>query len=161
MKEADAIVLPGVGGFRIAAERIGKPELRDLARSGKPMIGVCLGMQLFFAESEEGPGRGLSLLPGRVRRFSDRMKVPQIGWNTLRVVRWTRLTEGLPEESWVYYLNSYYPETEGGWVVATSRYGRDFPSVIEQENIVGTQFHPEKSGKTGALILRNILRVVS
>jgi glutamine amidotransferase len=118
-------------------------------------------MQLFFAESEEGPGRGLSLLPGRVRRFSGRVKVPQIGWNKLRVVRWTGLTEGLPEESWVYYLNSYYPETEGRWVVATSRYGRDFPSVIEQENIVGTQFHPEKSGKTGALILRNILRVVS
>jgi glutamine amidotransferase len=159
MREADAVVLPGVGGFRTAAERIKRKELRDLARSGKPIMGICLGMQLFFEASEEGPGRGLSLLPGRVKRFPRSVKVPQIGWNTLRVARRTELTEGLPDESWVYYVNSYYPAAVGDWVVATSDYGVEFPGMVERGNVVGTQFHPEKSGKTGALVLRRMLRL--
>jgi glutamine amidotransferase len=86
------------------------------------------------------------------------VKVPQIGWNTLAVKRRCELTEGLDEESWVYYVNSYYPATKGKWVVATSEYGVEFPALVSEKNVHGTQFHPEKSGTAGARILRNFLR---
>jgi glutamine amidotransferase len=156
---ADALVLPGVGGFRAAATGLPHEELRDLARSGKPTIGICLGMQLFLERSEEGPGEGLGLFPGAAKRLPPEVKVPQMGWNTIRVKRETELTRGLPGESWVYYVHSYYPDTNGDWVLATTRYGAEFPAIIGQKNIVGTQFHPEKSGPAGAQILRNILRM--
>ena len=88
------------------------------------------------------------------------MKVPQIGWNTLTVRRESELTEGLDEESWVYYVNSYYPATKGKWVVATTDYGVEFPALVSEKNVHGTQFHPEKSGEAGRRILQNFLRAV-
>jgi len=160
LSAADALILPGVGGFRAAAKGLPREELRDLAKSGKPTIGICLGMQLFLERSEEGLGEGLGLFPGAAKRLPPEVKVPQMGWNTIRVKRETEFTQGLPGESWVYYVHSYYPDTKGDWVLATTRYGAEFPAVIGQKNIVGTQFHPEKSGAAGAQILRNILRMV-
>jgi glutamine amidotransferase len=161
LREADALVLPGVGSFNQAAKMLPMQKIRDAVDSGKPLLGVCLGLQLFLSKSEEGPGRGLSLFPGEVKKFrSSGVKVPQIGWNTLAVTRESLLTEGLDEESWVYYVNSYYPETKGRWVVATSEYGVEFPALVSEKNVHGTQFHPEKSGKAGRLILQNFLRAV-
>jgi len=159
LSAADALILPGVGGFRAAAKALPREELRDLAKSGKPTIGICLGMQLFLERSEEGLGEGLGLFPGAAKRLPPEVKVPQMGWNTIRVKREMEFTQGLPGESWVYYVHSYYPDTKGDWVLATTRYGAEFPAVIGQKNIVGTQFHPEKSGAAGAQILRNILRM--
>lgn len=159
LKEADAVVLPGVGGFRAAAKGIPREALRELATSGKLVIGVCLGIQFFLESSEEGPGRGLALLPGVVKRLPSTVKVPHTGWNTLILKKDTELTEGLPETSWVYFVHSYYPKTRGDWVVATTRYGVEFPSLLSKRNIVGAQFHPEKSGPVGSTILRNIVRM--
>lgn len=159
LRDADAVVLPGVGGFQGAAARLPRDEVLDLAGGGKTIVGICLGMQLFFADSDEGAGRGLAFFPGRVKRLPDSVKVPQMGWNTLRVRRRTDLTEGVSDGSWVYFVHSYYPDTEGDWVQATCDYGVEFPSLLGKGNIIGTQFHPEKSGPTGALILRNIIRM--
>jgi glutamine amidotransferase len=158
--KADAIVLPGVGSFNQAAKVLPMQKIRDAAKSGMPLLGICLGLQLFFSKSEEGAGRGLSLIPGEVKRLPHSVKVPQIGWNTLEIKRQTDLTDGLGKESWVYYVNSYYPSTSGEWVVATSDYGVQFPTLVSQGNVFGTQFHPEKSGETGGRILRNFLRTV-
>jgi len=161
MNDADALVLPGVGGFRAAAERIPADDLRDYVRSGKSLVGICLGMQLMLESSDEGPGRGLGLIPGRVKRLPKSIKVPQIGWNTVSVKRRTELTEGLGARTWVYYIHSYYPDTKGPWVLATSKYGVEYPCLIQKGNLIGTQFHPEKSGRPGSMILRNILRMVA
>jgi glutamine amidotransferase len=163
IEDADGIILPGVGSFDQAAKALPMDLLRDTIRAGKPVLGICLGLQLFFSTSEEGSGEGLSLLEGRVRRFSASAstKVPQIGWNTINVKRTeNELVDGLPEEPWVYYVNSYYPETNGPWVVASTRYGVEFPSLVAQGSIYGAQFHPEKSGPTGRRILQNFLTAV-
>ncbi len=161
LEEADAIVLPGVGSFNQAAKALPMRRIRDAVDSGKPMLGVCLGLQLFFSKSEEGAGRGLSLFPGEVKKFrASGVKVPQIGWNTLTVRRACELTEGLGEEPWVYYVNSYYPATLGRWVVAPTDYGVEFPALVSEKNVHGTQFHPEKSGEAGRKILQNFLRAV-
>jgi len=161
LREADAIVLPGVGGFKTAAAKLPRDDIRDLAKGGKPVVGICLGMQLFFERSDEGPGKGLDLLPGRAKRLPGRVKVPQMGWNTLNVKRRTELTDGVPDGSWVYYVHSFYPATQGDWVQATCDYGLEFPSLLGWKNLMGTQFHPEKSGQTGTKILRNIIRMAS
>jgi imidazole glycerol-phosphate synthase subunit HisH len=161
MESADAVVMPGVGSFNQAAKMLPMSKIRDTVKSGKPLLGVCLGLQLLFSKSEEGPGRGLSLLPGEVKRFSSSgVKVPQIGWNTLDVKGPSPLTDGLGDQPWVYYVNSYYPATRGKWVVATSDYGVKFPALVSEKNIHGTQFHPEKSGEAGRRILRNFLQTV-
>ncbi len=161
LKEADAIVLPGVGSFNQAAKVLPMRKIRDAVDSGKPLLGVCLGLQLFFSKSEEGPGRGLALFPGEVKKFrASGVKVPQIGWNTLTVKRESELTGGLEEQAWVYYVNSYYPATKGEWVVATTDYGVEFPALVSEKNVYGAQFHPEKSGQAGRKILLNFLRAV-
>ena len=131
-------------------------EIRDLARSGKPVLGICLGLQLFFGRSEEGPGEGLSLLPGTVKRLPEGVKVPQIGWNTIQIRKKDDdLVEGISDDSWVYYVHSYYPSTRGRWVTATSDYGEEYPCLVSERNIFGTQFHPEKSGEIGLKLLGN------
>ena len=160
IEEADALLLPGVGSFDQAVKALPMATIRDAASSGKPLLGICLGLQLFFAGSEEGTTRGLSLVDGRVRRLPPSVKVPQIGWNTINVRRENELVAGLPRHPWVYYVNSYYPETNGDWVVATSRYGVRFPCLVAEKNVYGTQFHPEKSGPAGRTILQNFLRAV-
>lgn len=157
---SDAILLPGVGSFTQASRALPMSQIRDAVNSGKPLLGICLGLQLFFGRSVEGPGKGLSLLSGKVERLPSTVKVPQMGWNTLKIRKSSELTEGLPDESWVYYVHSFYPETKGPWVTATSDYGVEFASLVAWKNIFGTQFHPEKSGKAGRTILRNFLRSI-
>ncbi len=159
-KVADALILPGVGSFSEAASKLPRNEIRDLASTGKPILGVCLGLQLFFESSDEGPGKGLGLISGQVRRLPSTVKVPQIGWNVLKVRNRSELVEGVPDESWVYYVHSYYPDTHDDCIVATTEYGLEYPSLIAKKNIFGTQFHPEKSGTSGRTILQNFLRLV-
>jgi len=159
-KTADALLLPGVGSFQEAARNIPRIEVRDLARNGKPLFGICLGLQLFFDHSDEGPGKGLGLFPGRIRRLPSTVKVPQIGWNTLNIKNQNEYVEQIPNQAWVYYVHSYYPATEGDWVSATSEYGLEYPTLVAERNILGTQFHPEKSGPTGRTILRNFLHSI-
>ncbi len=121
ISESDALVLPGVGSFDQAAKALPLEQIREIIRSGKPVMGICLGLQLFYSASEEGSATGLSLLRGRVRRFPSSVKVPQIGWNTLKVRGRSELTDGVPDGSWVYFVNSFVPEATGGQVAATSR----------------------------------------
>ena len=159
-RQADALLLPGVGNFREVARRVEREEIHDLAKTGKPLIGICLGLQLLLGGSEEGPGMGLGLFPGRVKRLPPDVKVPQIGWNTLTLANTNELVDGVANGSWVYYVHSYYPETRGDWVVATSKYGVEYPTLVAHRNVIGSQFHPEKSGDTGRTILRNVLRLI-
>ena len=160
MERADAIILPGVGSFDQAAKALPMERIREQVDAGKPVLGICLGLQLFFGTSEEGKMKGFSLFDGRVRRFPRSVKVPQIGWNTINLRRSSRLVEGVPTDSWVYYVNSFYPETDGRWVTATSRYGVEFAALLEDRNLFGTQFHPEKSGPAGGKILQNFISAV-
>ncbi len=160
IREADALVLPGVGSFDQAAGSLPMHLTREAIRSGKPVMGICLGLQLFYSASEEGSAMGLSLLRGRVRRFPSTVKVPQIGWNTLNVRGGSELTDGVADGSWVYYVNSFVPEARGASVVATSNYGVEFPALVAQRNIYGAQFHPEKSGPVGRRVLQNFIRAV-
>ena len=160
VKVADALLLPGVGSFSEAASKLPRNEIHDLAGAGKPILGVCLGLQLFFDSSDEGPGRGLELISGQVRRLPSTVKVPHIGWNVLKVRKRSELVEGVPDESWVYYVHSYYPDTQDDCIVATTDYGLEYPCLIAKNNVIGTQFHPEKSGPSGRTILQNFLRLV-
>lgn len=160
---ADLIILPGVGNFRTAAENMSplKPVVSDLVKEGVTLLGVCLGMQLLFEGSEESPGEGLSLLRGSVLRLPSVVKTPHMGWNTLKILRWSPLLDGVGEDSYLYFVHSYYAEpTDRSVIVAETEYGVEFASVVEDGNIYGTQFHPEKSGRPGAEILRNLVRTL-
>jgi len=159
----DAIILPGVGSFRSASENIEpmKDGILSLLDDGVILFGICLGMQLLFEWSEESHDMGLGLLEGRVVRLPASVKIPHMGWNTLRIVRWCKLLDGIDEMSYFYFLHSYYAEpADQGIIVAKTSYGVEFTSVLEAGNILGTQFHPEKSGKSGLKILRNFAEIV-
>ncbi len=164
---ADGIVLPGVGAFSEGMENAGpyRDALIDVAAEGKPLFGICLGMQMLLTTSEEaetvgqGDVTGLDLVPGRNVRFAEGQKVPHMGWNELHVRRDHPIVEGVDGE-YAYFVHSYYakPDDEGA-VVATTDYGLEFPAIVANEagNVFGTQFHPEKSGETGLRILQNFV----
>lgn len=165
---ASAIVLPGVGAFQDCMENLDRfgliePLLRSI-EGGKPYLGICLGLQILFSESEEfGSHRGLGLIPGKVVRFNldRRYKVPHMGWNTVEIVKEFPLLEGIRTGDFFYFVHSYFvvPEEEG--VIATvTDYGKPFVSSISKENIFATQFHPEKSQKKGLQILRNFVKSI-
>jgi len=163
LKEADAIALPGVGNFSAALRNLEpyRHEILSFVEMSVPLLGVCLGMQLFFSESVEGQGAGLGLLPGRVVRLPNSVKIPQMGWNTLHIVKQSELLEDIEEGSFVYFVHSYYPtQLKKSAVVAETTYGVTFASVVAEKNIYGTQFHPEKSGNTGLKILKNFFKIV-
>ena len=164
---AGHIILPGVGAFGDAMDRLHKSGLDDTiheaVKRGTPFLGICLGLQLLFDESEESPGvKGLSLLPGKIRRIpdGDSRKVPQIGWNDLSFPRQSRLFAGLSQGIFVYFVHSYYLDA-GQWsdVTATTRYGVSIDAAVERDNIFGCQFHPEKSERVGMKILKNFLSI--
>jgi len=158
----DCVILPGVGSFTAASETIAafRQELVDLVTSGIPTLGICLGMQLLFESSEEGPGTGLGILRGKVISLPPDVKKPHMGWNRLYKVREHTLLEGLDNE-WVYFNHTYHPEPENREVVLTwTRYGSVFPSTIGWRNVLGTQFHPEKSSKAGMRLLQNFKEIV-
>jgi imidazole glycerol phosphate synthase glutamine amidotransferase subunit len=158
IKNADKIILPGVGSFGFMMEQLNEKELvepiKSIIKQGKPFLGICLGLQALFEESEESPGvKGIAIFEGKVKKFT-KGKVPQIGWNNIKPQK-----PGLFKECYVYFVNSYYvvPEDESIVATKTDYYGK-FVSAIKFENITATQFHPEKSGKAGIEILRRWLQ---
>jgi imidazole glycerol-phosphate synthase subunit HisH len=159
---AGALVVPGVGAFGACVASLrtsGLDEVvRAYARSGRPVLGVCLGMQVFFDWGEEGAVDGLGLLRGKVRRLPGGLTVPHMGWND---VRWTRdhpLTAGIPSGTPFYFVHSYVCEPEEDVTVGVADYGTDFPAAVAQDNVFATQFHPEKSGEAGLRIYANLVR---
>jgi glutamine amidotransferase len=164
LKRADAIALPGVGSFSAAASKLDavKEELVDAVESGIPLFGICLGLQLFFPESEEGAGKGLALFEGKTVRLPNSVKVPHMGWNTLRIVKQNEILDGVNDGAYVYFVHSLYPVPIDEEIMCTETdYGTTFTSAIAAKNVYGTQFHPEKSGDIGLRILKNFAKVVT
>lgn len=164
---ADRVILPGVGSFGKAMERIRSYGLEDVIKEivsrGTPFLGICLGLQLLFERSEECEGvAGLGILRGEIIRIPEKEggKVPQIGWNSLRYPKQGRLFEGVAEESYVYFVHSYYLKAgEENIVTATTEYNTLIHASVEKGNVFACQFHPEKSSETGLKILRNFIGI--
>ena len=164
---ADKVILPGVGHFGDAMEKLksfGLVEvIREIAQSGKPFLGICLGLQLLFERSEEAPGvEGLGILKGEILRIPDDrgLKVPHIGWNSLKLQNQGRLFRGLEEEPYVYFVHSYYLKAAEPQIVkAVTEYGVRIDASVEQGNVFACQFHPEKSSRTGLAILNNFSKL--
>jgi imidazole glycerol phosphate synthase, glutamine amidotransferase subunit len=160
IESLDAVILPGVGNFTSASQIMlkFKENLLKACESNIPIFGICLGLQLFFEESEEGFGKGLAFLDGKVVKFKVNLKVPHMGWNSIKKVRSSTLLKDLNSEAWAYFAHSYYPLPKNDEIIkGVTDYGIEFPSVIEFKNLFGTQFHPEKSGITGQRILNNFI----
>jgi glutamine amidotransferase len=162
---ADGIILPGVGAFIDAMKCLVplKETIAEFADSGKPMLGICLGQQVLMSSSEEGGlTDGLDLIHGRVLRFpKSELKVPHMGWNNIRVTQDHPLFKGIPDGSFVYFVHSYYVDTAAENTLVSCEYGLEFSaSVVNSKgNVMGTQFHPEKSGSTGLKILKNFVEM--
>jgi glutamine amidotransferase len=162
---AKVIVLPGVGHFSAFVEGLRKKgltsSLRTAYEAGAPILGICLGLQAFFASSEEAPGEeGLSFLSGEVRALPKNVKSPHIGWNQLERLQPSKLLRGIPEDAFFYFAHSYAAPAAGTPTVAACNHGFPFAAVIEQRNLMGVQFHPEKSGDVGAALLSNFVEAV-
>jgi glutamine amidotransferase len=165
IQACDALVAPGVGSFGDCVANVDRLGLRGALaahiRSGKPYLGLCLGLQILFAESEESPGRaGLGLFPGRVKKFDHGLKIPHMGWNTLAFAPEGEcpLLKGIEPGAYVYFVHSYYPEPEGREVIAaTTDYGVTFASALWQGAVMATQFHPEKSQGVGLKMIGNFI----
>ena len=164
LRSADAIILPGVGAFAPAVKNMA--PLTDVVaqamENGKPILGVCLGLQLLFTQSSEGGSvKGLDFISGDVIKLPDTVKTPQMGWNTINFAKSHPLLEGVKDHSYVYFVHSYYPQpTDPDVIVATTEYGVKFPSMVAKKNLFATQFHPEKSSKTGLIMLKNFVRII-
>lgn len=163
INKAQAIILPGVGAFRDAISNLKKYDLveclKQNAAKGTWIVGICLGMQLLYEKSyEDGEYEGLGLLRGEIVKFDDtELKVPHMGWNQLVKRREDEIGKGLSENDYVYFVHSYYLKNEeADTVIFTSSYGVDVPAIIRKNNIIGMQFHPEKSGDVGVKILRSL-----
>ncbi|MEP0824335.1 MAG: imidazole glycerol phosphate synthase subunit HisH [Nitrososphaera sp.] len=159
----DGLVLPGVGNFDPAIESI-KNSAKHLDRAidgGMPVMGICLGMEMLFERSEEGKLDGLKILDGEVVLLpKNKVKIPHMGWNNLQIKRDSKLLKGVKDNSWVYFVHSYRTAPKDrDLVVATSDYGVSVPAVIEKGNLIGVQFHPEKSGEVGAVMLKNFIKM--
>ncbi|MGI0086735.1 MAG: imidazole glycerol phosphate synthase subunit HisH [Nitrosotalea sp.] len=155
------LLLPGVGNFDPAIKSLNasKVAFQDLTKSQIPVLGICLGMEMFFEKSEEGKLNGLGVLEGEVIILPNKFKIPHMGWNDLQVKKSSVLLEGVKEGSWVYFVHSYRVKPKNEDIVkADSDYGINVPAVIENGTLFGTQFHPEKSGKIGAQMIKNFLR---
>jgi len=158
---AKAIVLPGVGAFKDCMKNLEETSLTDVIiqsiRKGKPYLGLCLGLQVLFSESQEfGVYRGLNVLNGKVVRFQPGLKVPHMGWNNVKILRRPPIFKGIDDESYFYFVHSYYVVPDNPDIAAgTTEYGIPFTSMVWKDNIFATQFHPEKSQGNGLRILKN------
>ena len=165
--EAEAIVLPGVGAFARGMENLKKlniiPSIHEAVEKRIPVLGICLGLQLLFTESEEhGVHKGMGLIKGRVKKFPESVKIPHMGWNNVKVEKQKvkcKMFDGIVDDSHFYFVHSYYVEPEDrNVIIGTTEYGEEFVSAISKGSIWGTQFHPEKSSENGLKILRNFSR---
>lgn len=167
IRQADGVVLPGVGAFADAMKSLEErgliPVIKEVVQAGKPFMGICLGMQLLFEGSEEGEAvEGLGLLKGWVRRIPPGLKVPHMGWNQLELVHPSPILKGIPEGTAFYFVHSYYVDPEEEEVVtARTEYGLKFTSIVSKGNVFGIQFHPEKSSTLGLEILKNFGELIS
>lgn len=162
LDRSDGIVFPGVGHAKPAMESLKENGLdRWLKQANKPVLGICLGMQLLYEFSEEGDTKGLGIIPGKLKRFESPVKkVPHMGWNTVKNVGSHPIVHGLNEEPFFYYVHSYFaPVTEH--TLASCSYIQDFTSIVCKDNFIGLQFHPEKSGQSGALLLQNFCDITN
>ena len=164
IQKADKVVLPGVGAFRDAMQTIKQKGidkvLYDVIEQKKPLLGICLGMQMFFEKSYEyGEHKGLGILQGEIVKLPENVKIPHMGWNSLNIKKKSPLFEGLSEEPYVYFVHSYHLNTEADIVSATTYYGKEIQVAAQKENVFALQFHPEKSGDVGLNILQNFGRL--
>lgn len=159
----DGLLLPGVGNFDPAIRSIrdySSVQFQDYVKDKTPVLGICLGMEMFFEKSEEGKEHGLSVMDGEVILLPDKFKIPHMGWNSLKILKANPLLDGVPDSSWVYFVHSYRVKPkDSSVIIADADYGIEVPAVVSKANLFGTQFHPEKSGKVGSLMLGNFLRV--
>ena len=167
LDDAEAVIVPGVGAAadtmsNLRASGFVEP-IRDYIASGRPFLGVCMGQQALFEVSKEGgEHQCLGILPGRVVRFSNGLKVPHMGWNQVRIVKQHPIFEGVDDGSYFYFVHSYYPQpADPDVVIGETEYGVTFASVIARDNIVATQFHPEKSGEAGLRMYANFLKIAA
>ena len=155
------LLLPGVGNFdpAISSLNSSKKSFTEIVKNQVPVLGICLGMEMFFEKSEEGKASGLGILEGEVILLPNKFKIPHMGWNDLRIKKQSKLLEGVKEGSWVYFVHSYRAKPKNPDIIkADSDYGISVPAVIESGTLFGTQFHPEKSGKIGSIMISNFLR---
>jgi imidazole glycerol-phosphate synthase subunit HisH len=163
LRRADVLVLPGDGAFASTMEEIeGRglvSVLREAVDQGRTLLGICIGMQLLFEESEEhGRHRGLGFLPGRVRRLEGAMPIPHMGWNQLHPTRPHPMLEGVADGAHVYFVHSYWCDAPAEVVLAETDYGARFPAIVGRGNVLGVQFHPEKSQAVGLRLMENFVR---
>lgn len=156
------LILPGVGNFDPAIRSIrdySSVSFQDYVKDKLPVLGICLGMEMFFEKSEEGKEKGLAAIEGDVILLPNKFKIPHMGWNNLRIKKSNPLLDGIKDNSWVYFVHSYRVNPKNhDVIIADSDYGIDVPAVVSKGNLYGTQFHPEKSGKVGSLMIKNFLR---
>jgi glutamine amidotransferase len=165
VENADVVILPGVGAAadtmsNLLQRRLVEP-IREYIVGGRPFLGVCMGLQVLFSVSEEGGEHVcLDILPGRVRRLPEGLKVPHMGWNDVRQRSQHPIFDGIPDGAFFYFVHSYYAQPEdASVVVGETEYGATFPAVVAKDNIVATQFHPEKSAESGLRLYKNFLRM--
>ena len=160
--EYSGLLLPGVGNFDPAIKNIrefSKTNFTDFVKDTTPVLGICLGMEMFFEKSEEGKEKGLGVMQGEVVVLPDSMKVPHMGWNDLEIKKTSKILDGVKNGSWVYFVHSFRAKPVSNQVItAESDYGIKVPAVVEQDNFIGTQFHPEKSGSVGKIMIKNFLQ---
>jgi glutamine amidotransferase len=167
LDEADALIVPGVGAAEDTMSNLRRCGLvgpiKEYIASGRPFLGVCMGQQALFESSEEnGFQECLGVLPGRIVRLPDDQKVPHMGWNQVRIVRDHPIFEGITDNSYFYFVHSYVPQPDDpSIVIGDTDYGVKFASVVARDNVVATQFHPEKSGETGLRMYANFLRIAA
>lgn len=164
--KSSAIILPGVGAYKDAMDNLYKHDLvhciKENVNKGKLLFGICLGMQLLFEKSyEDGQWDGLGLLQGEIVRFDGSLKVPHMGWNKLIKAREDEIAKGINDYEYVYFVHSYYLKAKNQVdIVSWTDYGVEVPAIVRKDNIIGMQFHPEKSGKTGLKLLKNIKEMI-
>ncbi|MFP4697622.1 MAG: imidazole glycerol phosphate synthase subunit HisH [Eubacteriales bacterium] len=164
LNKTDKLILPGVGAFKDAMNELKKAKLVDWIKEATsndiPFLGICLGMQLVFETSEEhGLSKGLGLITGDIKKLNVPLKIPHMGWNKLNIKQEEPLFKGLANEIYVYFVHSYYLETNDNIISATTNYGKEIQVAAQSNNIFALQFHPEKSGETGLVILSNFARI--